>query len=89
MALRGGNFVPIQIFLIVSTCFLYLVAAGLFSRSVGFFEQHKVRQDRFYVNAHGVSNPLISGTKSLAERRLKWAQALDPMTIDRVYGMSM
>ncbi|KAI1914122.1 high-affinity iron permease [Ophidiomyces ophidiicola] len=38
---KGGNMVPLQIFLIVSTCFLYLVAAGLFSRSIGFFEQHK------------------------------------------------
>lgn len=27
-----------QIFLVVSTCFLYLVAAGLFSRSVWYFE---------------------------------------------------
>ncbi|GBF66363.1 plasma membrane iron permease [Trichophyton mentagrophytes] len=41
MIYKGGNFVPIQIFLIVSTCFLYLVAGGLFSRSVGFFEQYK------------------------------------------------
>jgi len=37
---KGGNFAPIQAFLIVSTCFLYLVAAGLFSKSVGFFEQN-------------------------------------------------
>ncbi|KAI4141446.1 MAG: hypothetical protein LQ341_003519 [Variospora aurantia] len=35
---KGGNFVPIQVFLIVSTCFLYLVAAGLFSKGVWFFE---------------------------------------------------
>ncbi|KAK2865189.1 hypothetical protein FQN49_003820 [Arthroderma sp. PD_2] len=41
MIFKGGNFVPIQIFLIVSTCFLYLVAGGLFSRGVGFFEQYK------------------------------------------------
>ncbi|EFE30933.1 uncharacterized protein ARB_02126 [Trichophyton benhamiae CBS 112371] len=44
MIYKGGNFVPIQVFLIVSTCFLYLVAGGLFSRSVGFFEQYKVRR---------------------------------------------
>ncbi|KAK5080736.1 high-affinity iron permease [Lithohypha guttulata] len=37
---RGGNAAPLQIFLIVSTCFLYLVAAGLFSRSVWYFEQN-------------------------------------------------
>ncbi|KAI9673751.1 MAG: hypothetical protein M1829_003988 [Trizodia sp. TS-e1964] len=35
---RGANASSIQLFLIVSTCFLYLVAAGLFSKSVGFFE---------------------------------------------------
>ena len=27
-----------QIFLVISTCFLYLVAAGLFSRAVWYFE---------------------------------------------------
>jgi high-affinity iron transporter len=31
----------LQLLLIVSTCFLYLVAAGLFSKSVGDFERHK------------------------------------------------
>lgn len=35
---RGGASSNIQIFLVVSTCFLYLVAAGLFSRAVWFFE---------------------------------------------------
>lgn len=39
---KGGNFAPIQIFLIISTCFLYLVGAGLFSKSVWDFENHKV-----------------------------------------------
>ncbi|KAL9116381.1 MAG: hypothetical protein Q9187_007094, partial [Circinaria calcarea] len=38
---RGGNFASIQIFLIVSTSFLYLVAAGLFSKAVWFLEAHK------------------------------------------------
>jgi len=32
----------IQIFLIVSTCFLYLVAAGLFSKSVWYFQNYNV-----------------------------------------------
>ena len=32
----------IQIFLIASTCFLYLVAAGLFSKAVWLFENYKV-----------------------------------------------
>ncbi|KAI9753450.1 MAG: orotidine 5'-phosphate decarboxylase [Chaenotheca gracillima] len=38
---KGGNYASIQIFLIVSTCFLYLVAAGLFSKAVGDFEADK------------------------------------------------
>ena len=47
---RGGNFASIQIFLIVSTCFLYLIAAGLFSKAVWDFEQntvsiHKIRAE--------------------------------------------
>lgn len=37
---RGGNAAPLQVFLIASTCFLYLVAAGLFSRAVWHFEQN-------------------------------------------------
>lgn len=37
---RGGNRMPLQTFLIVSTCFLYLVAAGLFSKSVWYLETH-------------------------------------------------
>lgn len=35
---RGGNAAPLQWFLIASTCFLYLVAAGLFSRGVWYLE---------------------------------------------------
>jgi high-affinity iron transporter len=37
---RGGNAAPLQIFLIVSTCFLYLVAAGLFSRGIWYLENN-------------------------------------------------
>ena len=39
---KGGNRFALQIFLIISTCFLYLVAAGLFSRAVWNFEIHAV-----------------------------------------------
>ena len=39
---RGGNMASIQTFLIISTCFLYLVAAGLFSRAVWKFEENIV-----------------------------------------------
>jgi len=38
---RGGNAAPLQLFLIASTCFLYLVAAGLFSRSIWYFQQNE------------------------------------------------
>ncbi|KAH7065435.1 iron permease FTR1 family-domain-containing protein [Macrophomina phaseolina] len=41
----GGNSAKLQIFLIISTRFLYLVAAGLFSRAMRYFENntwHKV-----------------------------------------------
>ncbi|OCK75596.1 iron permease FTR1 [Lepidopterella palustris CBS 459.81] len=38
---RGGNRASLQLFLIISTCFLYLVAAGLFSRAVWFLENNK------------------------------------------------
>ncbi|KAK0663637.1 Plasma membrane iron permease [Lasiodiplodia hormozganensis] len=37
---RGGNSARLQLFLIISTCFLYLVAAGLFSRAVWYFENN-------------------------------------------------
>jgi high-affinity iron transporter len=39
---KGGNRAALQIFLIISTCFLYLVAAGLFSKAVWNFEIHAV-----------------------------------------------
>ncbi|KAF2683690.1 plasma membrane iron permease-like protein [Lentithecium fluviatile CBS 122367] len=37
---RFGTTASLQIFLVISTCFLYLVAAGLFSKGVWFFEQN-------------------------------------------------
>ncbi|AMD22214.1 HGL126Cp [Eremothecium sinecaudum] len=36
----GSSRSSLQVFLIVSTCFLYLIAAGLFSRSVWFFDTY-------------------------------------------------
>ncbi|KAH6891175.1 iron permease FTR1/Fip1/EfeU [Thelonectria olida] len=38
---KGGSTAKLQVFLVASTCLLYLVAAGLFSRSVWSFEQQK------------------------------------------------
>jgi FTR1 family protein len=37
---KGGNRTSLQVFLVVSTCFLYLVAAGLFSKGVWKLEQN-------------------------------------------------
>ncbi|KAJ5697799.1 hypothetical protein N7488_011483 [Penicillium malachiteum] len=37
---KGGRETSMQIFLIISTCFLYLVAAGLFSRGIWYFQNN-------------------------------------------------
>lgn len=39
---RGGNAGSLQVFLVASTCLLYLIAAGLLSRSIWFFENYMV-----------------------------------------------
>ncbi|KAL0940860.1 high-affinity iron transporter [Colletotrichum truncatum] len=36
---KGGSTAKLQVFLVISTCLLYLVAAGLFTKAVGDFEQ--------------------------------------------------
>lgn len=41
---RGGNVMSIQIFLIFCTCVLYLIAAGMFSKSVWSFTNYKYVQ---------------------------------------------
>ncbi|KAH6851254.1 iron permease FTR1/Fip1/EfeU [Chaetomium sp. MPI-CAGE-AT-0009] len=41
---KGGSAAKLQLFLVISTCLLYLVAAGLFSRAVWAFEQHTWQQ---------------------------------------------
>jgi high-affinity iron transporter len=38
---RGGSKTKMQYFLVVSTCVLYLVSAGLMSRGVWFFEAQR------------------------------------------------
>ncbi|CAK7906024.1 plasma membrane iron permease [[Candida] anglica] len=38
----GGTTTSLQIFLIISTCILYLISAGLFSRSIWYFEMYKL-----------------------------------------------
>lgn len=85
---KGGNKFALQIFLIISTCFLYLVAAGLFSKSVWDFEMHKV-------SGYSVAQLVllliqsVSGTKSSEAMLLRLAVALDPMISERAFGMSM
>ena len=41
---RGGNAMTIQIFLIASTCILYLIAAGMFSKAVWSLQFHAFAQ---------------------------------------------
>jgi high-affinity iron transporter len=38
---RGGSMVKIKYFIVLSSCLLYLIAAGLFSRAVWDFESYK------------------------------------------------
>ena len=64
---KGGNKAPLQIFLIVSTCFLYLVAAGLFSRAVWFLEQ-----DAWNKVTGGDAAETGSGAGSYDIRRSVW-----------------
>lgn len=40
----SGSTVSLQVFLVISTCILYLIAAGLFSRGVWFFETYVYNQ---------------------------------------------
>ncbi|KAH8648646.1 iron transporter [Xylariales sp. PMI_506] len=41
---RGGNTASLQIFLIISTCFLYLIAAGLFSKACWYIDNYEWSQ---------------------------------------------
>lgn len=54
---RGGNFMSIQIFLIASTCFLYLIAAGLFSRAIWYFQMYRFAKKAGGDVAEGGSGP--------------------------------
>jgi high-affinity iron transporter len=41
---RGGSLVKLHWFFVISTCILYLIAAGLLSKAVGYFEQNAWNQ---------------------------------------------
>ncbi|GJC82983.1 high affinity iron permease ftrA [Colletotrichum liriopes] len=64
---RGSKTAPIQVFLIVSTCFLYLIAAGLFSKGVWHFEQNEWNKI-----VGGDAAELGSGPGSYDIRRSVW-----------------
>ncbi|KAK2008338.1 iron permease FTR1 family protein [Colletotrichum eremochloae] len=64
---RGSRNAPIQVFLIVSTCFLYLIAAGLFSKGVWHFEQNEWNKI-----VGGDAAELGSGPGSYDIRRSVW-----------------
>lgn len=64
---KGGNMAPLQFFLIASTCFLYLVAAGLFSRSIWYFET-----DAWNKATGGDASENGSGPGSYDIRRSVW-----------------
>lgn len=40
----SGSTVSLQVFLVISTCILYLIAAGLFSRGIWYFETYRFNQ---------------------------------------------
>lgn len=42
---RGGNYMTIQYFLIASTCVLYLIAAGMFSKAIWSLQFYKFQQE--------------------------------------------
>ena len=84
---RGGNLASIQTFLIISTCFLYLVAAGLFSKAVWAFEIHKVSESP--CKAKGAKLIIVSGISSSAEMPQKLGQDQVHMIFVRVYGTLM
>ncbi|CRK15786.1 hypothetical protein BN1723_010788 [Verticillium longisporum] len=64
---KGSNVAPIQYFLVFSTCFLYLVAAGLFSKGVWHLEAHQ-----WNLIVGGDAAELGSGPGSYDIRRSVW-----------------
>ena len=85
MDVRGGNFAPIQTFLIISTCFLYLVAAGLFSKAVWMFQENHVC---IPLIARTIWNLIFgSGLSSLEKILRRLDLGLDHTTFAKVYGM--
>lgn len=53
----GGSYSSLQVFLVGSTCILYLISAGLFSRAAWFFENYKFNVKTGGDAAEGGSGP--------------------------------
>lgn len=85
MSRRGSNLAPIQTFLIISTCVLYLVAAGLFSRGIWAIESDAVRS-RSTDLENDCDIDFVSGTGLLVVMQLKVVPALDHMIFGKAYG---
>lgn len=82
---KGGNRTSLQIFLVVSTCFLYLVAAGLFSKGVWNFEQNAVSVELGYLRIRtDISSGLNSPVRELPKLELVQAHTISA----RLFGMS-
>ncbi|KAL2871454.1 FTR1 family protein [Aspergillus lucknowensis] len=64
---RGGRETSMQIFLTISTCFLYLVAGGLFSRGVWYFENNAWNRA-----VGGDASETGSGAGSYDIRKIVW-----------------
>jgi high-affinity iron transporter len=64
---KGGNMASLRVYLTLSTCFLYHIAAGLFSRAVWFFEA-----DRWNKLTGGDAAENGSGPGSYDIRRSVW-----------------
>lgn len=78
---KGGVKAPLQIFLIISTCFLYLVAAGLFSRGIWYLETNQWN----HVTG-GDSSEAGSGAGSYDIRQSVWHVNCCSPTIDLSSG---
>ncbi|KAF6827394.1 plasma membrane Iron permease [Colletotrichum musicola] len=76
---KGSKTAPIQLFLIVSTCFLYLIAAGLFSKGVWHFEQNEWNKI-----VGGDAAELGSGPGSYDVRRSVWHVNVRPFPPQRI-----
>ncbi|KAF4174578.1 hypothetical protein CNMCM8060_008473 [Aspergillus lentulus] len=60
---KGGFYAKLQFFLVIATCVMYLVASGIFARSIWYFEQyHWNRMDlTTLAGASGILIPEVDG----------------------------